>query len=269
MIPHDYHMHSTFSPDSDAAPEAICRRAVELGLPEVGFTEHWDPNPLDSDSGFLQVEAWYAEIERLRAAFSGRLTIRAGIEIDEPHVFPESAAAVLRRAPFDYVIGSVHYVGPHFMFDEAYFRQHTADEVYAPYFAEAERMARSADIDVFGHLDIPARTAIPILGYDPARYETAIRAILHVCIERGLALDVNAAGLRKAARNLTPDPLILGWYAEMGGERVTLGSDTHHIDQVGLHLDKALEAVRAAGIRNVSQFERRQARLIPLELARR
>jgi histidinol-phosphatase (PHP family) len=257
-------MHSNFSPDGDDTPEAMCRRAVELGIPEIGFTEHWDPNPLDSSPGFLQVEAWFAEIERLRAVFAGRLTVRAGIEIDEPHVFPESAAAVLQRAPFDYVIGSVHFVGPQFMFDEDYFRKHTADEVFEPYFAEAGRLARAADFDVLGHLDIPARTALPITGYDPRRYESAIRSILKVCIERGLTLDVNAAGLRKKAHNLMPDPIILGWYAEMGGRRVTLGSDAHCIGEVGLHLDAALEAVRAAGIRNVVQFERRQARLISI-----
>jgi histidinol-phosphatase (PHP family) len=83
-------------------------------------------------------------------------------------------------------------------------------------------------------------------------------------IDRNLALDVNTAGLRKAAQNLMPDPLILKWYAEMGGERITLGSDAHAASQVGLHLDAALEAVRAVGISHVTQFERRQAHLISL-----
>ena len=263
MIPHDYHMHSTFSPDGETAPEAICRRAIELGIPEIGFTEHWDVGPYEGYPNFLKVEAFSAEIERLRRIFAGQLTIRLGIEIDAPHVFQEESAAVLRRAPFDYAIGSVHFVGQQFMFDEDYFRKHTADEVFEPYFAEVERMVRTADFDVVGHLDIPARTASPITGYDPARYESAIRAILQVCIERGLALDVNASGLRKKARNLMPDAVILGWYAEMGGERVTLGSDAHRLGEVGLHLDAALEAVRAAGIRQVTQFEQRQARLVP------
>ncbi|HEY5270849.1 MAG TPA: hypothetical protein VII97_10960, partial [Anaerolineales bacterium] len=83
-------------------------------------------------------------------------------------------------------------------------------------------------------------------------------------IDRNLALEVNTAGLRKAAQNLMPDPLILKWYAGMGGERLTLGSDAHAANQVGLHLNTALEAVRLAGISHLTQFERRQARLVSL-----
>lgn len=263
-IPHDYHTHTAFSQDGQSSPEAMCYRAVELGLPELGFSEHWDVGPLEEHPRFFQPEPWYAEIERLRDLFTGQLTLRAGIEISEPHLYPLDAAAVLSRAPFDYVIGSVHWVGPHFMFDAEYFSQHTADEVYGAYFEELERMVAVSDIDIVAHLDVPARTGLPILGYDPARYEKQIRAILATVIRRGLSLDINAAGLRKPSRNLMPDARILKWYAEMGGERLTLGSDAHRAGEIALHLEAALETARAAGLTHVTQYERRQARLIPI-----
>jgi histidinol-phosphatase (PHP family) len=264
MIPHDYHTHTTFSPDGDSSPEAMCRRAIELGLPEIGFSEHWDVGPLEEQPRFFQPEPWYAELERLRHLFAGQLTVRAGVEIAEPHLYPKESAEVLTRAPFDYIIGSVHWVGPHFMFDAEYFHQHTADEVYQSYFAELERMVAVADIDIVAHLDIPARNAIPIFGYDPLRYEDQIRAVLDIVIRRGLALDINAAGMRKLSQNLMPDARIIKWYAEMGGRRVTLGSDAHEDTQVGLNVNVSLDAVRAAGLTHVVQFERRTSRLIPL-----
>ena len=263
-IPHDYHMHSTFSEDGASFPEEMCRRAVKLGIPEIGLTEHWDVGPYEKNPRFFQPEPWYAEMERLRDLFAGKLTIRAGIEVSEPHLYPQPAAEVLTRAPFDYVLGSVHFVGPHLMFDEAYFRACTADEVYRAYFTEVETLLQTADLDILAHLDIPVRTAKPILGYDPTRYEHQIRRILRLVIDRNLALDVNAAGLRKAAQNLMPDPLILKWYAGMGGKHITLGSDAHTANHVGLHLDLALEAVHAAGITHVTQFQRRQARLVSI-----
>jgi histidinol-phosphatase (PHP family) len=243
----------------------MCRQAIKLGIPEIGFSEHWDVGPYEDAPRFLQIEAWWGELERLRGIFAGKLTIRAGIEIAEPHLYPKETTEALSRCPFDYVMGSVHFVGPNFMFDETYFRARSADEVYPDYFNEVEKLLLSADIDILAHLDIPVRTAKPIFGFDPNRYEEQIRRILGMVIDRDLALDVNSAGLRKAAQNLMPDPLILGWYAEMGGERVTLGSDAHKTSQVGLHLDKALAAVRAAGISYLSQFEYRQARSLPLE----
>ncbi|MBE3120578.1 MAG: PHP domain-containing protein, partial [Candidatus Atribacteria bacterium] len=179
MIPLDYHMHSSFSEDGASSPEKMCHQAIKLGLPEIGFTEHWDVGPFEKKPRFFQPEPWYAELERLRDLFAGKLTIRAGIEVAEPHLYPKPAAEVLTRTPFDYVLGSVHFVGPHFMFDEAYFRTHAADEVYRAYFAEVEKLLQTADIDILAHLDIPVRTAKPIFGYDPTRYEGQIHRILH------------------------------------------------------------------------------------------
>lgn len=264
MIPLDYHIHTTFSPDSSATPEEMCRRAIQLSIPEIGFSEHWDVGPYEEVTRFLQPESWWNELERLRRLFAGQLTIRAGIEIAEPHLYMDETAEIISRLPFDYILGSVHYVGEYFMFDESYFRQHTADEVYSAYFAELAKMVCTADIDIVAHFDIPARTAKTIFGYDPIRYEADIRAILAIVIERDLALDVNVVGLRKPAQNLMPDPLILRWYHEMGGERITFGSDAHYVEHLGLHLDQGMLAVRQAGLESVTQFEQRQARLIPL-----
>jgi histidinol-phosphatase (PHP family) len=263
-IPQDYHMHSNFSEDSPSSPEEMCLQAINLGIPEIGFTEHWDVGPYEENPRYFQPEPWYAELERLRNLFSGQLIIRAGIEISQPHLSLQETADVLKRVPFDYVLGSVHFVGPHFMFDEAYFRTQSADDVYRTYFTEVERMLQTAELDVVSHLDVPARTAKPVFGFDPTRYEDQIRRILQMVIDRNLALDVNAAGLRKASQNLMPDPLILQWYAGMGGTHLTIGSDAHHASQVGLHLQTALDEIRSVGLSHIVQYECRQARLIPL-----
>lgn len=265
MIPLDYHMHSLFSEDGDDSLETMCQRAIELGVPEIGFSEHWDVGPYESKPRYFKPEAWYAELERLRGLFVGKLVIRAGIEVAEPHLYQQETAEVLLQVPFDYVIGSVHFVGRNFMFDGEYFRAHSADEIYGDYFDELDRMVRIANIDIVAHLDIPARTGIPVFGYEPLRYEEKIRSILKTCIERGLALDVNVSGLRKAGRNLMPDARILKWYSEMGGQRLTLGSDAHRLPEVSLHLEKGLDAIRAAGIKAILQFQQRQAFLLPLE----
>ena len=264
MVPLDYHMHTNFSDDADDTPEAMCRRAIELGIPEIGFSEHWDVGPYETHPRFFKPEPWYVELERLRGQFAGQLILRAGIEIAEPHLYPRETAEVLGHIPFDYAIGSVHFVGPNFMFNGDYFLTHTADEVYGDYFAELDRMVRTAEIDIVAHFDIPARTGKPIFGYEPARYEEIIRSALKTIIERRLALDINVSGLRKPAQIIMPDPLILKWYAEMGGQRVTLGSDAHRIPEVSLYLEQAIDAIRAVGINHIMQFEQRHTRLIPL-----
>ncbi len=265
-IPLDYHMHSRFSSDSQAGVEEMCRKAIELGIPEIGLSEHFDLHPREPKPVFYQPDAWWAEIEAVRSRLDGRLTLRAGIEIGEPHRFPREVAQLLGDYPYDYVIGSLHYVGDDFMFDENLLASRPADEILLAYFNELEVMTRQPQFDILGHLDVPVRNAKILWGgYEPQRYERLIRAVLQNCIDRKLALDVNAAGLRKPARNLMPDAAILRWYVEMGGQYVTFGSDAHSVDQIGLHLDQALQAVRQAGLKSVAQFERRQARLLPLE----
>jgi histidinol-phosphatase (PHP family) len=262
MIPIDYHIHSCYSEDSEGTLEEMCRQAFSLGISEIGFAEHWDVGPYEKKPRFFKPVPWYAGLERLRQLYAGKLTIRAGIEVAEPHLYPAPAAEILAQVPFDYVLGSVHFVGPNFVFDENYFRANIADEVYPAYFAEVERMLQTADLDIMAHFDVPVRTAKLIFGYDPGRYKSQICSILSLIIDRRLALEVNSAGLRKASRNLMPDPLILEWYAGMGGKLVTIGSDAHASNQVGLHLDAALKAIRSAGISHLTKFEARRARLV-------
>ena len=38
----DCHMHSFFSSDSEAPTEEMVKRAVELGLPAICLTDHYD-----------------------------------------------------------------------------------------------------------------------------------------------------------------------------------------------------------------------------------
>jgi histidinol-phosphatase (PHP family) len=265
MFPHDYHMHTLFSCDSKATMADMCRAAVAKGLPEIGFTEHFDHHPGDECRGYFRPEAWWAELEQCRAEFTGQLTIRAGVEIGEPHLYHAEAQAMLARYPYDYALGSLHWIGPDSIFDMKFFEAHAEAVAFRLFYAELERLTRVGGFDILSHFDVPVRTSHAVYGhYDPKLFEDYIRPVLKNCVERGLALDVNTAALRRKANVLTPGLEILRWYAEMGGERVTLGSDSHRPEHVGAGLDAALDAIRAAGLKYVMQFEKRQGRMIKI-----
>ncbi|MCC7359734.1 MAG: histidinol-phosphatase HisJ family protein [Anaerolineales bacterium] len=260
-------MHTNYSCDSTASMADMCRAAIAKGIPEIGFTEHYDLIVTETAEcrDFFRLEPWAAELERCRAEFAGRLTIRAGVELGEPHRFAAQARALLARYPFDYALGSLHWAGAYNIFDVEYFRAFPAAVAFGRYFAELEQVARAGGFDILSHLDVPVRAAFGVYGrYDPSDYEDAIRSVLQACIDNGLALDLNTAALRRRAQTLTPGLTILRWYAQMGGERVTLGSDAHRPDQVGRHLPEALAAARAAGLKYLTFFERRQPCLTPL-----
>ena len=264
MIPHDYHMHTRFSADSNAAMSDMCAAAVARGIPEIGFTEHYDLHPDENPRDWLNLDRWVEELERCRGEYAGRLIIRAGIEIGEPHLFVREAGEMLARYPFDYALGSLHWVGSGNVFMAAYFER-TPEEAFGSYFEELERMTRTGDFHILSHLDVPVRTAFAIYGsYDPLSFEALIRPVLRNCIDRGIALEINAGTLRRSAGILTPGLPILEWYAEMGGLHLTLGSDAHRPEHVGSGLDAALAAARKAGLRYLTRFEGRQGQLIPM-----
>jgi histidinol-phosphatase (PHP family) len=223
---------------------AMCRAAVVKGIPEIGFTEHYDLHPDEDGRDWFRLEPWAAELERCQQQFADRLVIRGGIEIGEPHVFQAETKEMLRSYPFDYALGSLHWV---------------------VYFQELERMARVGGFDILSHFDVPVRVGWKIYGhYNPLEHEEFIRPVLERCIEQGIALDINTAALRRSANILTPGEEILSWFSGMGGERVTLGSDAHRSDHVGAGLELALESTRAAGLKYVTQFEQRQARMVKI-----
>ena len=82
----DYHVHSTNSFDGKNTIEEMCRKAIEMGLYEICFTEHFSVDPRDVSYGILNYERYDDEIEKAKEKFSGRLHIKKGMEIGEPHL---------------------------------------------------------------------------------------------------------------------------------------------------------------------------------------
>lgn len=264
MVPHDYHLHSNYSPDCQATMVEMCQAAIDAGIAEIGFTEHYDLHPDEWERDWFKGDAYFTELERVRAQFADRLIVRAAIELGEPHIFRSECQELLAKYPFDYALGSLHWVGRRLIFDPQYFSR-PVDEACRDFFEELERMTRVGGFDVLSHFDVIVRVGFDVYGaYDPSRYEDAIRPVLRNLIDHGIALDVNTAAFRRRAQMLTPGIEILRWYCEMGGERVTLGSDAHRPEHIGSHLDIALSAIKAAGLNHLTFFERRQPRLVPL-----
>ena len=109
----DYHTHTPLCKHAVGEPEDYAARAVERGIDELGFSDH-SPMPPDYDPDWRmsidQYGAYVAMVERCRKAFPG-LSIKLGIEADYHPGTEGFVAKILGVHPFDYVIGSVHYLG--------------------------------------------------------------------------------------------------------------------------------------------------------------
>lgn len=245
--------------------EAMARAAVAQGVRQIGFSDHFDPIPLDYCHGYLKPDEWWQAYASCRELFADTLSIQAGVEIGEPHRFPQETAELLRQYTWDYVLGSLHWVGEQVVFDNPYFER-PPDQAYSFYFQEMHKMVAEGEFDILAHMDVVKRYGFDRYGaFDPALYESEIRLVLKTLADRGLALEVNTSTLRRPVGQTSPGITILGWFKQEGGRHVTLGSDAHHPEHVAFGLQHALDNVRAAGFTQLTGFEHREPYLFDIE----
>ncbi len=269
----DLHVHSTCSGDGASSIAQHARRAADLGLAEVGFCEHMDFDPRDRSYLFLDPARYSAEIAAARQAMPG-VRFRQGAEITYQAKLEGEIRTWLAEHAWDYVVASVHlveYEPPRWaMVSEeraikAYFADHDERQSYVPYFEELLRAAQSGLGDVLGHLDLVKRYGVTHYDpFEPAKYEAEIRAVLRAAVDRGVGLEINTSGLRQAPGEPYPGLTVLRWYRALGGEILTVGSDAHHVDDLGAGIPRALELAREAGFRAIATFEGREIRWIDL-----
>jgi histidinol-phosphatase (PHP family) len=264
----DYHVHTGFSSDCDVPMQEQCQAAMRAGIAQIAFTEHEDNNPKEYMPFSFNHPAYYAEMERCRALYAGQLIIRAGIEISEPHRYADAAEHVLRRYPWDFVLGSLHWLTPDVNTMVAEFFNGFGDwrESFRAYFREMLVMAQRGDFDVLAHLDYPARYGARYYGdaYDIREYEPQIRAVLRTVIDRGKGIEINTGSLRKRLPNPCPPQAVVDWYHELGGTILTVGSDAHRSRDVGADIPLALRMAHTAGFTHIAVYERRQPAFVEI-----
>jgi len=260
MIPYSYHVHTDFSCDCRVPMATMCRAALDAGLAEVGFADHFDTHPKDPCFGYLRLDAWWESLRRCRDEFGPMgLAVKAGIEIGEPHHARAAVDTLLAQYEWDFVLGSLHWVGNESLYDGDYFRRHTPEEVYRTYFGELATMCETGQFDILAHADIVKYVSYEAYGgYDSRRWESEMRPALALCAARGIAIEVNAGTLRRRIKELTPTRLPLTWYREAGGEHVTYGSDAHHTEHIAIGAADALTEIRAAGFTRLAAYTRRK-----------
>lgn len=234
--------------------EATCRRAIEIGLPSIAFTEHADFVKVHRGQHELDVGGYLESIDRCRALHPS-LRIIAGVELGEPHRHPVAAAAVLAGGRFERVLGSVHCISvdgrPRDLSEKGLMTVASAPALLRTYLGEVLDLARSSQpFEVLAHLDYPRRYwphgEKTLLVSD---FEEEYRAILREAARRGSVLEVNTTRGAEPSRGLCPPSEVIRWWRREGGERVVFGSDSHEPARITAGFAIAAAAVEGAGFR--------------------
>ncbi len=250
----DYHLHVVAHGDRPMTVEnilAYCGVARERGIREMGITEH--------DRYLDDVDL--AAFQEARES-SQDVALRLGIEIDFVPGNEEEMDRVASALPYDYIIGSVHRVGgeevDHPDHTEIYEKWETYD-LYEAYYENVRKAALSGRFEVIGHPDlIKIFRQFPDRDITPMLEETA-----DAIAESGVAVDVNAAGLRKPIGEIYPARDFLEMFHRRGVP-IILSSDAHAPHEVAAGYDESLKLVRDVGYREVVTFKDRERGTLPL-----
>ncbi len=240
-------------------------RATEIGLDEIGFTEHKDFDPEDPVVNHFDYARYSDEIDRARQEFSERLIIRKGIEIDYQKWFEEDIAEYLQSHKFDYVLGSVHYAGRQMLMTPEYLKGRDRISAYNLYFEAVRDSVASGLFDILGHLEYANRRGVPALGpYFTKPFREILTEIFQVMIEKGIALEINTAGLRQGVGLTYPCKDTVALYAECGGKLISIGSDAHRPEDLGHSYATAGECAMKCGLRDLVTWDQRERIIRPL-----
>jgi histidinol-phosphatase (PHP family) len=250
-VPLDAHLHTDLSPDSQVPLELYAAQAFERGIPEIAITDHLDFMPGAPAYEYADFGKREMIVRDATERWAGRVTIRFGVELTYETRYQDAIRAYLASHSYDYVIGSVHAMsdGPYDPSRISTFANgKSLAEAVAPYFAEVAEAIRSGLFDTIGHLDMVKRWLVPwFSATDFAAIPEAYEPLLAALVESGVALEVNASGLRHPTGETYPGPWVVRRFRELGGERVTMGSDSHLPNCFAFGLEEACEILAAAG----------------------
>lgn len=262
----DYHVHTTQSADCATPILASCNAAIQGGITEIAFTDHIEHEPADMSYGFFDYSTYMADVRKARDRFGDQLLILSGAEVDFNTRIADDVEAFLSSHEFDFVIGSVHYGDLGDIIFPEYFANRTIEDVMFSYLEQIHAAVETGWFDTIGHIDLPKRYAPLAAGeYVPLRFERELGKIFRSMIARDVTFEINTSGLRQAPKTSMPGPQIVALYSSLGGNAVTLGSDSHVPETIGADFDRTLAMLKLLGIEHVSTFRQRRRENVPID----
>ncbi|KAF6627827.1 histidinol-phosphatase HisJ [Paenibacillus sp. EKM208P] len=271
----DYHTHHARCGHAIGSLEEYVQQGIRLGLDQLGLSDHMPLLHVKPADYYPEMAMPMEELPRyveecleLKERFKGQIDIRVGLEGDYIEGWEREIEDIITAYPWDYVIGSVHFLGE---WDVTDFRQvhhwegKNVLEVYRMYYDAVSKAAATGLYDIMGHLDVIKR-----FGYHPRPEEMEElrdleRAAISAVARSGRAMELNASGLSKPCAEMFPSRRMLEEAFSLGIP-LTVGSDAHDPVKLSEHLEKARALLYEVGYRELAVFQHRERSLVPLTL---
>lgn len=267
MIIADYHVHTDYSIDSNEPMEESIVSAIARGLTEIVFTDHLETlNRNEQIQDIIDYKKYIQEMDLLRDKYFDKIKIKLGAEINLESDLSEQYNACIEEYPFDFIIGSIHAVNFIDVGMPPYYGGLTVDEYHEKYYKNMmDTLRKEFRYSVLGHLDYIVRYGgykNNIVNLDKQRQY--IEPIMKKIISEGKGIELNTSGWRYKLKEFHPSKEILTLYHRLGGEIITIGSDSHRADTIAQDFDYAEKLLKEVGFKYYTIYERMKPHFIKL-----
>lgn len=278
----NYHTHNRWC-DGNGEIEAVVAAALAAGLTQIGISSH-APVPFTAAYALplAQLQAYRAEVLRVRERYAGQIDVILGLELDAlPELRAFNQEQILVHG-FDFTVGSVHFqglddAGEPWPLDHsearfaALLHERYAGDIRALVEEHYQRIGELADypgVSIVGHIDRGVKLWNETGRYfseEAPWYRAAIDDALRALATTGRIVELSTGGWRRGLSEPFPSTWIVRRCHDLG-VRMTLNSDSHHPRQLTYDYDRALTLLRESGHTAIAHFDlaRGEWAMVPL-----
>lgn len=222
----DYHVHTSYSLDSKYPMEEVIKDAIAKGIDEICFTDHVDLGIFydGKETTISSYDQYFKDIREYSLKYP-EIAIKTGLEFGMQTHTIQRYEQLFKSYLFDFIIMSVHEIDNKELWTYDYQEGKTQTEYNLGYYNEILNIIKNYhNYSVLGHLD-------SIVRYDkagPCPFETVKPVITE----------------------------ILRLYRELGGEIITLGSDSHMKEHLGFNIENMKKVLKDLGFKYFMTYEK-------------
>lgn len=261
----DYHMHTSWSHDSATPMKDFADEAIKRNLSEICFTDHCE---VIKELGWIDYSEYTKEFYDIQKKYRDKIDIKLGVELgikaDKIDVFDD----LVKSYDFDYVLASTHRVDYVGVVWPEYWEGISKLDGYRKYYEYMYESVKLFDnYNCWGHLDYIIRHGefkAEDKGFKYSELGDILDEIMKIIIHKGKGIEINTSAKNKGFNHFHPQDDILKRYKELGGEIISVGSDTHSLKHLGFYIKDAYDLLENLGFKYVNTFTKRKENFLKL-----
>ena len=234
--------------------EKSVKRAIQLGMEDICFTEHID---IGTTNTFLcDCQQYFKEYNRMKNLYGDKIKIKFGMEFGmQSHTIPQFQK-IFDRYEFDFILLSMHQVDNKEFWSQAFQSGKSQKQYIEEYYDELYKIVTNYNnYSVLGHMDVIRRYDRNGV-YPFEKIKDKISSILEIVIKNGKGIEVNTSCYRYGIGDLMPSVNIIKLFKSLGGEVITVGADCHYEDHVGYKILETQQTLKDLGFKYICTFDK-------------